>query len=76
MSFCVHGYNSADLPRTKRRESQVPEPSEFDHVSKIESNGRPSIALTLAKNAGMGQPRWERCTQRSLEVGHPPLFDK
>jgi len=26
---------------------------------------------TLAENARMGQPQWERRTQRSLKVGHP-----
>jgi hypothetical protein len=25
----------------------------------------------LAKNARMGHSQWERCTQRSLEAGHP-----
>src|SRR5260370_972091 len=27
---------------------------------------------TLARNARMGHPQWEWCTQRSLKVGHPP----
>ena len=28
---------------------------------------------TLAKNARMGHPQWEWCTQESLKVGHPPI---
>jgi hypothetical protein len=28
---------------------------------------------TLAKNARMGHPQWEWCTQRSLKVGHRPV---
>lgn len=28
---------------------------------------------TLAKNARMGHPQWERCPQRSSKAGHPFL---
>jgi hypothetical protein len=27
---------------------------------------------TLAKNARMGHPLWERCRQKPLKAGHPP----
>jgi len=68
------------LRLSKGRESEMPAPSGFDHVSTTKSNSTRSIATHpfdklragLAKNARMRQPRWEWCKQRSLKVGHPP----
>lgn len=43
-----------------------------DHVYATKSNSTRSIAAhPCQKNARMGHPHWEWCTQRSLQVGHP-----
>jgi hypothetical protein len=56
------------LSGAERRESEMPAPSAFDHVSTTNQIAHAASPPTLAKNVRMGHPRWEWCTQRSLKA--------
>jgi hypothetical protein len=66
--------NLGHPPLSKGRESEMSAPSAFDQVSTTKSNSTPASPPTLAKNARMGHPQREWCTQRSLKMGYPPVI--
>jgi len=62
------------LSLSKGRESEMPAPSGFDLVSATKSNSTRSMATHSCKKCKDEAPSVERCTQRSLKVGHRPLL--
>jgi hypothetical protein len=46
----------------------------FDSATTTNHVARAASPPTLAKNARMGHPQSERCIQKPLQVGHPPVL--